>query len=129
MLPTRASRALADLIRLRQENGISLAAIAASTKISTRYLEAIEAGRFRNLPGGIYGLSYIRQYADAISGSGDELVMHYRDSILPEGAPVDHPDRFSERIVRLRNCIFRGAAARSQTGGHASPPETGRSAA
>src|SRR5205814_6916829 len=50
----------------RQRKGITLQAIAASTKLSVRHLEAIEAGDFKRLPGGIYNTSYIRQYARAI---------------------------------------------------------------
>jgi cytoskeletal protein RodZ len=51
--------------------------IAEVTKISPRYLRAIESGRFGELPGGIYDRSYIRQYAAATRRDSDELLSLY----------------------------------------------------
>jgi cytoskeletal protein RodZ len=67
-----------DLTGWRKRNGVSLSAIAAATKISVRYLEAIERGKFRCLPGGAYGMSYVRQYAEAIRYDPDRLLERYR---------------------------------------------------
>lgn len=64
----------------RRESGISLNQIAAATKISVRSLQAIEAGEFKKLPGGIYNTSYIRQYARAIDVDECELVASYEAS-------------------------------------------------
>jgi cytoskeletal protein RodZ len=64
----------------RQQKGISLEAIAASTKLSVRQLEAIEAGEFGRLPGGIYNTNYIRQYARAIDFDESDLLAFYRSS-------------------------------------------------
>jgi cytoskeletal protein RodZ len=55
-----------ELASRRKRNAISLEQISKSTKIGMRSLEAIEAGEFRKLPGGVYSTSYIRQYARAI---------------------------------------------------------------
>ena len=63
---------------IRQNRGISLQQIAASTKISVRSLEAIEQGEFGKLPGGIYSTSYIRQYARAIDYDEGEILEIYR---------------------------------------------------
>jgi len=67
-----------DLTSWRKKNGISLSAIAEATKISQRYLEAIERGKFRSLPGGAYGVGYIRQYAEAIHYDPGRLIERYR---------------------------------------------------
>jgi cytoskeletal protein RodZ len=64
----------------RQSKGISLETIAASTKLSVRQLRAIETGAFRELPGGIYTISYIRQYARAIDFDESRLLAHYQES-------------------------------------------------
>lgn len=69
--------ALPDLLIARQKRGVSLEEIAASTKITISYLRAIEEGTFERLPGGIYTVSYIRQYARAIDYDEDELVRRY----------------------------------------------------
>lgn len=67
-----------DLAAVRQSRGITLDAIAQTTKISKRFLEAIEVGEFAKLPGGIFNTSYIRQYARAIEYDEIELVERYR---------------------------------------------------
>ena len=71
---------LQDLAALRHQKGISLHQIAEATKIGVRYLEAIEGGRFASLPGGIYNISYIRQYARAIEINEGELLERYLQS-------------------------------------------------
>jgi cytoskeletal protein RodZ len=79
-----------DLIGWRKRNGVSLSAIAAATKISLRYLEAIERGKFNVLPGGAYGVNYVRQYAEAIHYDAGMLVEQYREETAePELPPVD----------------------------------------
>ncbi len=67
-----------DLSALRQHKGLSLRQIADSTKISLRFLEAIEEGEFDVLPGGIYDISYIRQYAREIGCEEAKLLAYYR---------------------------------------------------
>lgn len=69
-----------DLAALRRQKGISLCHIADATKIGLRYLEAIECGQFSKLPGGIYNVSYIRQYARAVNVNEVELVERYLKS-------------------------------------------------
>jgi cytoskeletal protein RodZ len=69
-----------DLAALRHQKGISLHHIAEATKIGVRYLEAIEHGQFAKLPGGIYNISYIRQYAQAIEVSEADIMDCYRQS-------------------------------------------------
>jgi cytoskeletal protein RodZ len=56
----------------------NLSDIASSTKICLRYLEAIEKGDFAKLPGGVYGRSYIRQYAAAAGRNADDLLHAYQ---------------------------------------------------
>jgi cytoskeletal protein RodZ len=77
----------------RQERGISLDSISASTKLSMRQLEAIESGDFKRLPGGIYNTNYIRQYARAISFSEADLLAFYNNSSYAMGisAPLASP--------------------------------------
>jgi cytoskeleton protein RodZ len=69
---------LQEMVAQRMERGISLAQISEETKIGRRYLEAIELGRFHVLPGGVYNVSYIRQYARAAQLNEEELVAYYR---------------------------------------------------
>ena len=50
--------------RLRQE--LSLSDIAGQTRISERYLEAIEQENFESLPGVLFARNFVRQYASAL---------------------------------------------------------------
>jgi cytoskeletal protein RodZ len=64
----------------RESRGISLLQIAADTKLSVRMLGAIEDGEFQRLPGGIYDVNYIRQYARAIQFDEIQLLACYHAS-------------------------------------------------
>jgi cytoskeletal protein RodZ len=55
--------------QLRQQRiarGISLSEIAAETRISARYLEALEKQDVKQLPGAVFARSFARQYAEAV---------------------------------------------------------------
>jgi cytoskeleton protein RodZ len=70
-----------DLSAFREHKGISLRHIADRTKISMRFLRAIEEGDFEQLPGGIYSTSYIRQYAREIGFEEGKLLAYYRSLV------------------------------------------------
>ena len=63
---------------IRQTSGISLEEIARHTKLKITTLKAIEDANFDVLPGGIYNISYIRQYARAIGIDEGALLKMYR---------------------------------------------------
>ena len=63
---------------MRHTKGISLEEISKNTKLKVSTLKAIEDGNFEVLPGGIYNISYIRQYARAIGIDESPLVQFYR---------------------------------------------------
>jgi cytoskeletal protein RodZ len=63
---------------IRQTSGISLEEIARNTKLKVTTLKAIEDANFDVLPGGIYNISYIRQYARAIGVDEGSLVKMYQ---------------------------------------------------
>jgi cytoskeletal protein RodZ len=66
-----------DLSAARQRKGISLEQIVQTTKISQRFLVAIENEEFEKLPGGVFNTSYIRQYAACIGYEPKQLLDHY----------------------------------------------------
>jgi len=57
--------------------------IAQSTKIGSRFLQAIEGEQFEQLPGGIFSTSYLRQYAEAIGYDEDALLAYYNQKMNP----------------------------------------------
>jgi cytoskeletal protein RodZ len=63
---------------IRKTKGLSLEEISNEAKLKLRTLQAIEIGNFDALPGGIYNISYIRQYARAIGADEADMVQLYR---------------------------------------------------
>jgi len=62
---------------LRQERelrGVSLREIADATKISIRFLEALEQDRMEVLPGGLFKRAFVRQYANYLGLDAERLV-------------------------------------------------------
>lgn len=63
-----------NLQREREMRGVTLEEISAATKISVRFLRAIEEENFGGLPGGVFTRSFIRTYARYL-GLDEERVM------------------------------------------------------
>lgn len=101
-----------SLAQMRLKHGMSIQQISDRTKISIRYLQAIEAGEFRELPAGIYGRSYIRQYADAIHCNAEHLLtmcpLELREDSVEGGETRDGMMR--ARGGRLIGCLAHLAA-------------------
>lgn len=73
--------------RLRQ--GKQLRAIAEDLRIGSRYLEAIEAEDWKQLPGGFFNRSFIRQYAQALGFNPTKIEEEFASIVKPEPAQVD----------------------------------------
>lgn len=88
----------------RKRNGITLEQIADSTKISIRFLRAIEDEEFDKLPGGIFNTSYLRQYAAAAGFDEHELLAHYERRMAPppsNGTESKRERSFLDRWLRV----------------------------
>jgi hypothetical protein len=62
------------LRRVRIERGMSPAALAHQCALRIEWLQAMDEGRFGDLPSGIYGRSAVRRYADALGLDSDEVL-------------------------------------------------------
>jgi len=89
--PSPTPEPVLDLRHARKQVGISLDEIASRTKISLRFLHAIEAEEFEKLPGGIFSTSYLRQYAAAIGYDANALVAYYKVKTNPQATPQEQP--------------------------------------
>lgn len=92
-----------NLRREREMRGVTLQEIATATKISVRFLEAIEAEEFTKLPGGIFTRSFMRTYAKYL-GLDEERVLaeyHLVTGPIPEvdlaRSPIRRPLATSQR--------------------------------
>jgi cytoskeleton protein RodZ len=61
----------------RKDRGIGLDEIAAATKISRHYLEALEQDDFERLPGDVFTKGYVRAYAQHLGVAPEILVEEY----------------------------------------------------
>jgi len=81
---------IGEKLRLEREaHGIALRDISEQTRISMRYLEAIETDDYRRLPGGIFNRSFIRAYAKFIGFDEQEAIEEYNRTLLEHGESTD----------------------------------------
>jgi cytoskeleton protein RodZ len=66
-----------DLRREREIRGISLKEIADATKISKRFLEALERNDHKTLPAPVFTRGFVREYARYVGLSSEEMVNRY----------------------------------------------------
>jgi cytoskeleton protein RodZ len=82
----------ASFKQARESKGISLDRIAKETRISTRFLQAIENEEFHLLPGGIFNRGFVRTYAEKIGLDTEQAVADYeRLAQVREPAEVQPP--------------------------------------
>ena len=69
----------AIFLRRREELGLSLGAVAKKTAIPRHYLAALEEGRYNELPGLVYGKSFVRVYGALLRLSVAPLLRAFVD--------------------------------------------------
>ncbi|HWO53264.1 MAG TPA: RodZ domain-containing protein [Paenibacillus cookii] len=96
-----------QLREARLQKGMSLDDVQEMTKIRKRYLEAIEAGDYKVLPGSFYVRAFIKTYAETVGLDPDLLLEGHKQEAPAEPEPVMEPviqkrssTRSSERNVK-----------------------------
>lgn len=90
---------------VRERKGLALADVSARLRIRRPYLEAIEEGRFAELPGAVYVSGFLRQYAEFLGLDPDQVLKSYQSE--SDGAALHRPvlnfplPRPEERTPRL----------------------------
>src|SRR5262245_15457673 len=81
-----------NLRRERELRGITLREISDATKISVRFLQALEQDKIDVLPGGLFPRAFVRQYARYLGLDAEKLVAEYlylHDELpVPESRPA-----------------------------------------
>ena len=92
----------------RERRRITLASIAANTKIGLHLLEGLERGQVARWPSGIFRRSFVRAYAQAIGLDPDEIAREFLERFPdPADMPFEFPTpdvqrtRQSEAVLRL----------------------------
>jgi cytoskeletal protein RodZ len=83
---------IAQLLKqTRERYGQSLRDVSANLRIRMAYLQAIETGRFRELPGPTYAVGFVRSYAEYLGLDAAEIVRRFKGEV--EG--LDHRTHLS----------------------------------
>src|SRR4030095_2827466 len=72
----------ASFKKARESKGISLDQIAKTTRISTRFLAAIESEEFHLLPGGVFNRGFVRSFAESVGLDPNQAVADYERLVL-----------------------------------------------
>lgn len=75
----------AELKAERLRWGLKLSEVSSRLRIRQAHLEAIEAGRFGDLPGRIYAIGFVRSYAEFLGADGDVSVSLFKAEFGPGG--------------------------------------------
>lgn len=75
----QAQQAVGQLLReTREKARLEIAEVARALRISQRYLEALEEGRNKELPGSTYAIGFVRSYSEYLKLDGEEIVRRYK---------------------------------------------------
>ena len=86
-----------ELRREREIRGISLKEIADATKISRRFLDAIERNDHKTLPAPVFTRGFVREYARYLGLNSEEMVNRYNFGAAGDDR-IEHSDHL-ERLV------------------------------
>src|SRR5262245_1976982 len=107
---------------LRERHGVSLEELAQSTRISQRFLEALEADEFAALPAGPFAKGFIRSYCQALNEPDEEALALYAAAAArsaPRREPRPMPSRprrsLAPVLVSLALLVILGAALTAVT--------------
>jgi cytoskeletal protein RodZ len=90
-----------QLINARLARKLELEKVAQELNINLKYLQALEAGRFDELPAGVYGKNFLREYAQFLNlDSGDLLKLFERETATDKKR--SERDLFAKQIVKSR---------------------------
>jgi cytoskeleton protein RodZ len=94
------SQSIGEKLRLaREARGIALRQISEQTRISIRYLEAIEADDYKRLPGGIFNRSFIRAYARFVGEDEHAALEDYSRTLRERGETDDEGSKSHQSLV------------------------------
>lgn len=94
------SQSIGEKLRLaREARGIALREISEQTRISIRYLEAIEGDDYKRLPGGIFNRSFIRAYAKFVGFDEHAALEDYSRTLRERGESDDEGSKVHQSLV------------------------------
>jgi cytoskeletal protein RodZ len=89
------------LRQARQQRNLKIEDISKKINIRTEYLIALEEERFENLPAGLYGKNFLREYASFLKLDSVMLLKNW-----PAGQTDSLADPFSQKIVKRHKFLI-----------------------
>lgn len=100
----------ATLTQARERKGMSIHDVAALTRISARWIAALEQERFEQLPAAVFVVGYVRNLARALGVDSDDLLSRYRAQRQTQDAALatagSGADRFETAMRQRKSLIF-----------------------
>lgn len=98
----------------RERRCIPIEKISEETKISSRYLLALEAGEYGSLPGGVFRKGILRSYLRVVGLEETPWIERFESSLREAGASESTDDwtEFAENVRRNRGGLKRQADIR-----------------
>jgi cytoskeletal protein RodZ len=90
------------LLQVRQEKGIRIEEVAAKTNIRLYFLQALDAGKFAELPEPVYVQGFIRRYADILGLDGQALAQSFNLNAAPVTTQESHHEE-TEHVRKRPN--------------------------
>ncbi|MDA8229917.1 MAG: DUF4115 domain-containing protein [Magnetospirillum sp.] len=101
----------AALRAARERTGKDVEAVAKQLLIRRPFLQALEEGRHKDLPGGTYAIGFLRTYAEFLGLDGEEMVRRFRQEAagdLNARSELNFPSPVSEGRIPTAGIMFVG---------------------
>lgn len=85
----------------RVNKGYTLNTLQQMTKIQKKYLQAIEEGKYEEVPGAFYLRAFIKQYADMVGIDGDQLLIEYASELDSPKNMDNRDEQMPEQVERI----------------------------
>lgn len=100
----------ATLTKARERKGMSIHDVAALTRISARWIAALEQERFEQLPAAVFVVGYVRNLARALGVDSNDLLSRYKAQRQTQDAAHatagSGADRFEIAMRQRKSLIF-----------------------
>lgn len=91
-----------ELRREREGRGVTVDDICAVTKVSSRHVEALEADRYQDLPGGVFRKGIVRSYVSAVGLEEAAWIERFEASLRESGAASPEEQDWAEFAENVR---------------------------
>ena len=92
-----------QLQRAREERGVSVEAICDATKVSARFILALEAGALGELPGGVFRRGFVRSYLGALGLEEAPWMGRFEESCRQSGMKEPAEKEWAEFAENVKN--------------------------